>query len=88
MSCDQIPSAANNNQGQNITGWCNEEATKLMAESDQTVDETTRIDLIHQIGQTLVDDHVLLPLYQFPNIAAWRTDKLGGPVDAVRRATT
>ena len=24
----------------------------------------------------------MLPLYQFPNIAAWRTDKLGGPVDA------
>ena len=52
-----------------------------MTESDQTVDETARIDQIHQIGQYLVDDHVLLPLYQFPNIAAWRTDKLGGPVD-------
>ncbi len=24
----------------------------------------------------------MLPLFQFPNIAAWRTDKLGGPVDA------
>ena len=23
----------------------------------------------------------MLPLYQFPNIAAWRTDKVGGPVD-------
>ena len=52
-----------------------------MAESDREVDETARIDLIHQIGQSLVDDSVLLPLYQFPNIAAWRTDKLGGPVD-------
>ena len=81
MSCDQIPSAQNNNQGQNFTGYCDEAATKLMVESDRTVDETARIDLIHQIGQTLVDNHVLLPLYQFPNIAAWRTDKLGGPVD-------
>ena len=24
----------------------------------------------------------MLPLFQFPNIAAWRTDQLGGPVDA------
>ena len=53
-----------------------------MTESDQTVDEAARIDLIHQIGQFLVDDHVMLPLYQFPNIAAWRTDRLEGPIDA------
>jgi peptide/nickel transport system substrate-binding protein len=81
LSCDQIPSAENNNQGANSTGYCNEEASALMTESDQTVDETARIEQIHKIGQYLVDDHVLLPLYQFPNIAAWRTDKLGGPVD-------
>jgi peptide/nickel transport system substrate-binding protein len=81
MSCDQIPSAENNNQGGNNTRWCNEEASKLMTESDQTVDETQRIEQIHKLGQFLVDDHVLLPLYQFPNIAAWRTDKVGGPVD-------
>jgi len=81
-SCDQIPSAANNNQGQNYNGWCNQEASQLMTESDQTIDETKRVDQIHQLGQMVVDDHVLLPLYQFPNIAAWRTDKVGGPVDA------
>ena len=23
----------------------------------------------------------MVPLYQFPNIAAWRTDQVGGPVD-------
>ena len=23
----------------------------------------------------------MLPLFQFPNIAAWRTDQVGGPVD-------
>ena len=82
MACDSVPSPENNNQGQNSTGWCNEDASKLMTASDQEVDETKRVDIIHQIGQALVDDHVLLPLFQFPNIAAWRTDKLGGPVDA------
>jgi peptide/nickel transport system substrate-binding protein len=82
MSCTSVPSAANGNQGQNSSGWCNEEASKLMTESDQTIDETKRADLIHQIGKFLATDAVMLPLYQFPNIAAWRTDQVGGPVDA------
>ena len=51
MACASVPSAANGNQGQNTAGWCNEEASALMTESDQTVDETERADLIHQIGQ-------------------------------------
>ena len=48
---------------------------------DANVDETKRADLIHQIGKALATDAVMLPLYQFPNIAAWRTDQVGGPVD-------
>ena len=85
VTATQSRRAENGNQGQNSTGWCNEEASALMTESDQTVDETERVDLIHQIGQYLADDAVMLPLYQFPNIAAWRTDKVGGPVDSGRR---
>lgn len=82
MSCGAVPSAENNNQGQNSTGWCNEDASALMSESDQTLDETARSDLIHQVGQYLADDAVMLSLYQFPNVAAWNTTKVGGPVDA------
>jgi len=78
MSCTQVPSAENQNQGQNSVFWCNEDASALMAESDLTVDEAARADLIHQIGQALVDDSVMLPLFQFPNIAAWRTDRIEG----------
>lgn len=81
MSCDAVPSEANGNQGQNSAGWCNEEASALMTQSDQTVDETARADLIHKIAGFLAEDAVMLPLYQFPNIAAWRTDQVGGPVD-------
>src|SRR5262249_34390382 len=50
MACDQIPTAANGNKGQNFTGWCSEDATKLMHESDAELDETKRVDQIHQIG--------------------------------------
>ncbi|MDP9463784.1 MAG: hypothetical protein M3P52_04100, partial [Actinomycetota bacterium] len=81
MACTSIPSEENGNQGQNSAGWCNEEASALMNESDQTVDEAARADMIHQIAGFLAEDAVMLPLYQFPNIAAWRTDQVGGPVD-------
>jgi peptide/nickel transport system substrate-binding protein len=86
MSCDQVPSAENNNQGQNSVFWCNEDASALMAESDTTIDEAARADLIHQVGQYLVDDHVMLPLFQFPNIAAWRTDAIEGDAPAADAA--
>jgi len=81
MACDSVPSAANGNQGQNSSGWCNKDASAKMTESDQTVDETKRADLIHEIAKDMATDAVMLPLYQFPNIAAWRTDQVGGPVD-------
>ncbi len=48
MACDSVPSAANGNQGQNSAGWCNEEASAKMTESDQTVDDAARADLIHR----------------------------------------
>lgn len=86
MSCDQVPSAENNNQGQNSVFWCNEEASALMAQSDAEIDEAARAELIHQIGQYLVDDHVMLPLFQFPNIAAWRNDRIEGDAPAADAA--
>ncbi len=79
--CDQIPSEENNLQGQNTDGWCNEEASELMIASDQELDEATRADQISQIAHLMAEDAVLLPFFQFPNIAAWRTDQVGGPVD-------
>lgn len=86
MACSEVPSAANNNQGQNNVFWCNEDTSALMAQSDQEIDEAARTDLIHEIGQALVDDHVMLPLFQFPNIAAWRTDRIEGDAPAADAA--
>jgi len=82
MSCSQVPGPENDNVGQNSVFWCNEDASALMAESDVTIDETARADLIHQVGQALVDDSVMVPLFQFPNIAAWRTDRIEGDAPA------
>ncbi len=39
FTCDQIPTEENDFQGQNSTGWCNEEASAMLEEADATVDE-------------------------------------------------
>ena len=79
-ACEQVPSDANDNKGQNQSGWCNQDATKLMHDSDAELDETKRADEIHQIDKLAADDAIGLPLFQFPNISAWRTDHLTGPI--------
>ena len=81
FACDQIPSDENGQQGQNSTGWCNEEATALLKEADVTVDEEARAELVKQVLTLMAADHVMLPLFQFPKSGFWRTDRVGGPVD-------
>ena len=81
FACDQIPSEENDQQGQNSTGWCNEEATALLKEADVTVDEEARAELVKQVMTLMAGDHVMLPLFQFPKSGFWRTDRVGGPVD-------
>lgn len=81
MACDFIPTPENPS-GQNSSGYCNEDATKIMHDSDAELDETARVDQIHQIGKFMADDHVMVPLVQFPTLIAWRTDRIDGPVDA------
>ena len=82
FACENIPTPENGFAGQNNVGWCNQQATDLMHSSDKIADETKRLDQIHQIGKLLRQDAAWLPLYQFPTLTAWRTDKLDGPVGA------
>jgi len=74
--CDQIPSEANDFQGQNSTGWCNEEADAALLAADAELDENTRIEEVQKAIKLMAEDAVLLPTLQFPNIGAYRTDKL------------
>ena len=30
----------------------------------------------------MAGDFVMVPLFQFPNLTAWRTDRIDGPIDA------
>ena len=80
--CDQIPTDANGNVGQNTQGWCNTEASDLLHAADVEVDAVKRADNIKAALRLMAEDHVLLPLFQFPKSGFWRTDKVGGPIDA------
>jgi peptide/nickel transport system substrate-binding protein len=78
--CDNIPSAENEFAGQNNLSWCNEEASALMNEADQTPEPEARLEITQQIGDFVRQDAVWLPFYQLPLITAWDTTQVAGPV--------
>lgn len=82
FTCDQIPTEENGQQGQNSTGWCNEEASAMLLEADKTVDEAARAVLIKDALTLMAGDYVMAPLFQFPKAGFWRTDKVAGPLEA------
>ncbi|HRA84251.1 MAG TPA: ABC transporter substrate-binding protein [Ilumatobacteraceae bacterium] len=74
--CDQIPTEENDFQGQNSNGWCNEEATTQLIAADAELDEAKRIEEVQKAISLMAEDHIMLPLLQFPNVGAIRTDRL------------
>jgi len=80
LSCDVIPTAANDFGGGNWSRWCNQQATDLMKQSDAELDPAKRLDLLNQVYALEAQDSVFLPLYVLPNVGAWRTDKVAGPL--------
>jgi len=75
---DQVPTADNGNQGGNFQGWVNDTATKLLNDSDIETDATKRADLIKSAIVEIDKDYIMVPLFQFPNLGAYRKDKVSG----------
>lgn len=71
--CDQIPTPENNYAGQNNTGWCNEEYTKLALEEASELDRAKRTDLVIQAEKIFNAELPTFPLYQRVNVAASRS---------------
>src|SRR5215207_4458849 len=63
FSANQVPP-----KGQNYYRYKNQEVTRLWEESDKTVDENKRADMIRQAQDLMVEDMPLIPLYQWPVI--------------------
>jgi len=81
LSCDSIPSDANQQQGQNDWWYCNKDADKLMKDSDAELDPAKRAPLIHDLDKVLAADNLNLPLYAFPSMVVSRPDQVKGPID-------
>ena len=74
--CSAIPTEENGFSGQNNTGWCNEEADALLQAADAELDEDARAEAVRGAIALMREDFTLLPTLQFPNIGAYRTDKV------------
>lgn len=74
---DKVPTEANGNTGQNFQGWVNEAATEALNASDVEPDAAKRADLIKTAIREMDKDYIMVPLYQFPNLGAYRSDKVG-----------
>jgi len=80
LSSEQIPGPANQGHGQNDWWYSNPEADKLLTSSDAELDADKRAEQIQDLDKILRDDWLNLPLYVFPAAAAWRPDKVAGPL--------
>jgi ABC-type transport system substrate-binding protein len=80
FACESIPTKQNGYAGGNWNRWCDREATDLMHRSDGELDPAKRLGLMQQIYAIEARDFVSLPLYVLPEMAAWRTDRVTGPV--------
>jgi len=78
--CDFIPTAANQFGGGNWIRYCNKAADAIMKASDKELDAAKRLDMMQQIYALQAKDFMSLPLYILPNVGAWRTDKVAGPL--------
>jgi peptide/nickel transport system substrate-binding protein len=75
-----IPSEANGFSGQNSLAWDDSQVTELTRLADTQLVEEERLVTIREIGAAVRDDVAWIPLYQLPNLTAWRTDQLEGPI--------
>jgi ABC-type transport system substrate-binding protein len=78
LACENIPRKGGS--GSNWNRWCDRRATDLMHRSDQEPDPERRLQLMDQIYSIEAHDSLSLPLYVLPFMAAWRTDRIAGPI--------
>lgn len=80
ISCAAIPTKQNDLVGENVIGWCNREADRLMRESDQEIDPAKRRQLLARVHELQAQDLMGLPLFAAPAVSVWRTDQIAGPI--------
>ncbi len=86
-ACNQIPTVANNWEGQNGMGWCNETASQAAVVSQNTLDRDERIKFFHILQTEFSKDMVSLPLFQRAEAEAWSLNLEGLVLDPTEYGT-
>lgn len=76
-ACDQIPVPANNWNGQNYMGWCNEAGSTAIKLADNTLDRDDRIAQFAITQQEFAKDMISLPLFNRVEVLASNKDLAG-----------
>lgn len=71
LSCDKIPSEANEYSGQNNYRWCNKRATKLLKAADVEPDTAQRQAMTREVQEIMADEMPVLPIFQRPGTIAY-----------------
>ncbi|AZR72932.1 hypothetical protein BBF96_05715 [Anoxybacter fermentans] len=74
---DQIPTEENGWSGQNIAGWANEEADKIIEKMLVEMSEKKRQELNVELMKLWTEDLPSLPLFFRVDIATWKTNVKG-----------
>ncbi len=72
FGCDEIPRKPSW-AGKNRMAWCDERAEAAMSRADTEVDPAKRAALVREANAIIADQVPLLPLFQSPDVVAWRT---------------
>lgn len=86
-ACNQIPTPANNWEGQNGMGWCNETASKAIVAANNTLDREERITQYDIVQKAFAEDMVSLPLFQRAEANAWSLNLEGIKTDPTEYIT-
>lgn len=70
-ACDQIPTPANNWEGQNYMGWCNKAASDAIVLATNTLAREDRKVAYDKFSELFGTDMVSLPLFQRAEAEAW-----------------
>lgn len=86
-ACNQIPVPANNWEGQNGMGWCNQRASDNIVLANNTLDREARIAAYNAVQEEFAKDMVSLPLFQRAEAEAWSNNLEGLVVDPTEYGT-
>jgi ABC-type transport system substrate-binding protein len=86
-ACDQIPTPANNWNGQNYMGWCNEAASNAIKAGNNTLDRKERIKQYAIVQQEFSKDMISLPLFQRAESAGLNKNLKGFKADTTEYYT-